>query len=237
MCNSRTILSLGSLTAGVLVLSARTAPVAQAQDAALRHVECKRPAPREKPAAIGCRILAQRTVQELPRGPLFWYLVTFPTRAAAVAAAGPTSVVAAAEGRNWVFTIAPDDGGPWRGELVAQVGPLELPLMKAYTIEVAVAVMPPGSRSRVHTHAGPEAWYILAGEQCLETPSGARRAGAGQGMTQAGYTPMQLVATGNVVRHALVVVVHDAEQGWGSPSDWKPSGRCTSEAPSSLGNR
>ncbi|MEA2712091.1 MAG: hypothetical protein QOK27_52 [Gemmatimonadales bacterium] len=109
--------------------------------------------------------------------------------------------------------------------------------MKAYTIEVAVAVMPPGSRSRVHTHAGPEAWYMLAGEQCLETPSGARRAGAGQGMTQAGYTPMQLVATGNVVRHALVVVVHDAEQGWGSPSDWKPSGRCTSEAPSSLGNR
>jgi quercetin dioxygenase-like cupin family protein len=237
MCNSRTILTLGSLTAGVLVLSARTASVAQAQDSALRHVECKRPAPREKPAAIGCTILAQRTVQELPRGPLFWYLVTFPNRAAAVAAAGPTSVVAAAEGRNWVFTIAPDDGGPWRGELVAQVGPLELPLMKAYTIEVAVAVMPPGSRSRVHTHAGPEAWYMLAGEQCLETPSGARRAGAGQGMTQAGYTPMQLVATGNVVRHALVVVVHDAEQGWGSPSDWKPSGRCTSEAPSSLGNR
>jgi quercetin dioxygenase-like cupin family protein len=206
---------------------------ARAQDSTLQHVECKRPAPGKKPAPIGCTILGQRTVQELPRGPLFWYLVAFPTRAAAEAAASPTSVVADAEGRSWVFTIAPDDGGPWRGELVAQVGPLELPRMKAYTIEVALAVLPPGSRSRVHTHAGPEAWYMLAGEQCLETPSGARRVGPGQGMAQAGFTPMQLVATGNVVRHALVVVVHDATQGWGSPSDWKPSGRCASEPRSS----
>jgi quercetin dioxygenase-like cupin family protein len=216
-----------SLTAGLLVLSAGSGAVAQAQDSTLMHVDCKLPAPRQKPAALGCTILAQRTVQELPRGPLFWYLVAFRTRAAAKAAAGPTSVMADAEGRSWVFTIAPDDGGPWRGELVAQVGPLEIPRMKAYTIEVALAVLPPGSRSRVHTHAGPEAWYMLAGEQCLETPLGARRAGAGQSMTQAGYTPMQLVVTGNVVRHALVVVVHDADTGWGSPSDWKPPGRCT----------
>ena len=242
MCNWREcslpegkILTLGSLTIGLLLLSAGTGAVAQAhaRDSTLHHVECKRPAPGKKPAPIGCTILAQRTVQELPHGPLFWYLVAFPTRAAAEAAGGPTSVVADAEGRSWVFTIAPDDGGPWRGELVAQVGPLELPRMKAYTIEVAVAVLPPGSQSRVHTHAGPEAWYMLAGEQCLETPSGARRAGPGQGMAQAGYTPMQLVVTGKVVRHALVVVVHDADKGWGSPSDWKPSGRCTSEVPSS----
>ena len=239
MCNWREcslpegkILTLGSLTIGLLLWSAGPGAVAQAhaQDSALHHVECKRLAPGKKPAPIGCTILAQRTVQELPHGPLFWYLVAFPTRAAAEAAGGPTSVVADAEGRSWVFTIAPDDGGPWRGELVAQVGPLELPRMKAYTIEVAVAVLPPGSQSRVHTHAGPEAWYMLAGEQCLETPSGARRAGPGQGMAQAGYTPMQLVVTGKVVRHALVVVVHDADKGWGSPSDWKPSGRCTSEA-------
>jgi quercetin dioxygenase-like cupin family protein len=228
------VATLRSLAAGLLAFSAGTGVVAeaQAQDSTLQHVECKRLVPGRKPAPTGCTILARRTVQELPRGPLFWYLVAFPTRAAAEAAAGPTSVVADAEGRSWVFTIAPDDGGPWRGELVAQVGPLELPRMKAYTIEVAVAVLPPGSQSRVHTHAGPEAWYMLAGEQCLETPSGARRASAGQSMTQAGYTPMQLVVTGTVMRHALVVVVHDAEKGWGSPSNWKPSGRCTSQASS-----
>jgi quercetin dioxygenase-like cupin family protein len=223
------ILRTCGLAAGSLGLCAGLAmdAAAQAHDSTLQHVECKRPVPGKSPAVLGCTILAQRTVQKLPRGPLFWYLVAFPTRAAAEAAAGPTSVVAHAEGRNWVFTIAPDDGGPWRGELVAQVGPLELPRMKAYTIEAAVAVIPPGSRSRVHTHAGPEAWYLLAGEQCLETPAGARRAGAGQSMTQAGFTPMQLVVTGNVVRHALVLVVHDAFTGFGAPSDWKPPGRCT----------
>jgi hypothetical protein len=200
--------------------------LAQAQDSALHHVECKLIDHGKKPAAYGCTILARRTVRELPQGPLFWYLVAFPNRAAAQAAAGPASVVADAEGRSWVFTLARDDGGPWRGELVAQVGPLEIPRLKAYTIEVATAVLPPGSRSRVHTHAGPEAWYMLAGEQCLETPLGARRASAGQSMTQAGYMPMQLVVTGKVVRHALVIVVHDADQGFGSPSDWKPKGLC-----------
>jgi quercetin dioxygenase-like cupin family protein len=216
------------MVAGSLAFGAGLARdiVAQAQDSALHHVECRMMAPGQKPASYGCTILARRTVQELPKGPLFLFLVAFPTREVAQASAGPTSVVAEAEGRNWVFTLAQDDGGPWRGERVAQIGPLELPPMKAYTIEVATAVLPPGARSRVHTHAGPEAWYMLAGEQCLETPSGARRAAAGQGMTQAGYTPMQLVVTGNVVRHALVVVVHDADEGFGSPSDWKPKGLC-----------
>jgi quercetin dioxygenase-like cupin family protein len=202
------------------------AALAQGQDSTLHHVECKIAEPGSDPDRFGCTILARRTVQQLPRGPLFWYIVAFPTRAAAQASAGPSSVVATAEGRNWVFTIAPDDGGPWRGQLVAQVGPLELPPMKEYTIEAALAVLPPGSRSRVHTHAGPEAWYMLAGEQCVETPAGARRAGPGQGLTQAGFTPMQLVATGSVVRHALVIVVHDAETGFGLPSDWKPKGLC-----------
>jgi quercetin dioxygenase-like cupin family protein len=242
MCNRRgcsqrgavaCILRMAEFAARSVVLCTSLArnAAAQAQDAIQHHVECKKPAPGKKPAPFGCTILAQRTVQNLPQGPLFWYLVAFPTRAAAKAAAGPTSLVAKAEGRSWVFTIAPDDGGPWRGELVARVGPLELPRMQSYTIEVAAAVMPPGSRSRVHSHTGPEAWYLLAGEQCLETPSGARRVGAGQGMTQAGYTPMQLVATGNVVRHALVLVVHDASAGFSTPSDWKPPGHCTEVTP------
>ena len=199
---------------------------AQAHDSTLQHVECRMAAADQKPDQFGCTILARRTVKDLPKGPLFWYLVSFPTLTAAQAAAGPSSVVATAEGRHWVFTIAPDDGGPWRGQLVAQIGPLELPRLKAYTIEAAVAVLPPGARSRVHTHAGPEAWYMLVGEQCVETPAGARRAGPGQGMAQAGFTPMQLVATGRVVRHALVVVVHDADSTFGTPSDWKPKGLC-----------
>jgi quercetin dioxygenase-like cupin family protein len=199
---------------------------AQGHDSTLQHVDCRTVAPDKKPDRFGCTLLARRTVKDLPKGPLFWYLVSFPTLVAAQAAAGPSSVVATAEGRHWVFTIAPDDGGPWRGQLVAQVGPLELPRMNAYTIEVASAVLPPGARSRVHTHAGPEAWYMLAGEQCLETPSGARRAGPGQSMTQAGFTPMQLVVTGRVVRHALLTVIHDPNHGFGSPSDWKPKGLC-----------
>jgi quercetin dioxygenase-like cupin family protein len=139
-------------------------------------------------------------------------------------------VVVHAEGRIWLSTIAPKGAGPRGGTRVARVGPLPLPRVRAYTIEVAEAVLPPGSRSGVHTHAGPEAWYMIAGEQCLDTPAGVRRASAGQTRMVPGYTPMQLVVTGSVLRRSLVLVVHDAATPFSSPSTWTPSGRCTGES-------
>jgi hypothetical protein len=69
------------------------------------------------------------------------------------------------------------------GESIAVVGPLQLPAAKSYAAVLSYAVMRPGDNSRVHTHPGPEGWYVLAGEQCLETPAGANRARVGGTMT------------------------------------------------------
>jgi len=44
-------------------------------------------------------------------------------------------------------------------------------------VEVACVDVPPGEKRP--EFAGPEGWHVLAGEQCLETPAGARRARAG----------------------------------------------------------
>ena len=110
---------------------------------------------------------------------------------------------------------------------IAVVGPLQLPAAKSYAAVLSYAVMRPGDNSRVHTHPGPEGWYVLAGEQCLETPAGANRARAGGTMTARSNTPMELNVTGTTLRRAFALVIHDSAQERGIPSDWKPSGACS----------
>jgi quercetin dioxygenase-like cupin family protein len=79
-----------------------------------------------------------------------------------------------------------------------------------------------------HTHPGPEAWYTISGETCLETPDGKQvgRAG-GQHVIVAGGPPMHLTATGTGTRRALVLILHDASQPPTSPAPhWTPKGLC-----------
>ena len=77
------------------------------------------------------------------------------------------------------------------------------------------------------SHPGPEGWYVLAGEQCLDTPDGANRARAGGTMTVRPNIPMELDVTGTTLRRAFALVIHDSAQERGIPSDWKPSGACS----------
>ena len=39
---------------------------------------------------------------------------------------------------------------------------------RPYAIQVLSSYFLPGHVSIVHTHSGPEAWWVLEGEQCLE---------------------------------------------------------------------
>src|SRR5687767_5649438 len=57
--------------------------------------------------ALVIRPLSEQRVTQLPAGPIFWRIETFPTLAAAQAAAGPTSLVAQSSGRIWLFTLGP----------------------------------------------------------------------------------------------------------------------------------
>ena len=104
---------------------------------------------------------------------------------------------------------------------------MQLPAAKSYSAVLSYAVMRPGDSSRVHTHPGPEGWYVLAGEQCLETPAGANRARAGGTMTVPPNIPMELNVTGTTLRRAFALVIHDSAQERGIRSDWKPSGACS----------
>lgn len=160
------------------------------------------------------------------RDSVYWFLYTFPTRAEAEAAKTPTGLVVEEDGKVWLNELTSAASRAQVGALVSRIGPLALPPAPTYTAVYSYAVMTPGQRSRVHTHPGPEGWYMLAGEQCLETSVGVFRGGVGETVVVPGNVPMELYITGSAVRRSLVVVVHDSRQPRGTTSSWVPPGAC-----------
>ena len=206
-------------------------PQAQVPDSAghehLTEVACVDVPPGASRPEFGCFNIGTVTGLHFSEGSVYWHLHAFPSREAAEAARSATGIVVEEGGRVWLSEFGPQDAAPEGGEAIAVVGPLQLPEANSYSVVLSYAVMRPGDNSRVHTHPGPEGWYVLAGEQCLETPAGASRARAGATMTVRPNIPMELTVTGTTLRRAFALVIHDSAQQRGIPSDWKPSGACS----------
>ena len=193
----------------------------------LTEVACVDVPPGEKRPEFGCFNVGTVTGLHFSQTSVYWHLRAFPSRKAAEAAKSATGIVVEEDGRAWLSEFGARDSTPRGGESIAVVGPLELPTAKSYAAVLSYAVMRPGDNSRVHIHPGPEGWYVLAGEQCLETPAGANRTRAGGTMTVRSNIPMELNVTGKTLRRAFALVIHDSTQERGIPSDWKPSGACS----------
>jgi len=193
----------------------------------LTEVACVDVPSSEKRPEFGCFNVGVATGLHFSQASVYWHLHAFPSRTAADAARSPTGIVVEEDGRVWLSEFGARNAPPRGGKAIAVVGPLELPAAKSYSAVLSYAVMRPGDNSRVHIHAGPEGWYVLSGEQCLETPDGANRARAGGTMTVRSNIPMELNVTGTTLRRAFALVIHDAAQPRGTPSDWKPAGACS----------
>jgi quercetin dioxygenase-like cupin family protein len=190
-------------------------------------VACDDVPPGKERPEFGCFNIATEKGLQFLQPSVYWHIRTFANRDAAEAAKSATGIVVEEDGRVWLSEFGARDLLVKGGQPIAVVGPLELPPAKAYTAVLSYAVMRPGDRSRVHTHPGPEGWYMIVGEQCLDTPSGAKRATAGGTMTVPANVPMELSITGSVLRKSLVLVIHDSSQPRGTPSEWEPSGECS----------
>lgn len=201
------------------------APAAAGHDH-LTEVACVDVPRGEKRPEFGCFNVGAVTGLHFSPTSVYWHLSTFPNRTAAEAAKSASGIVVEEDGRVWLSEFGPRGEASRGGKPIAVVGPLHLPISQAYTAVLSYAVMRPGDRSRVHTHPGPEGWYVIAGKQCLETAAGAQRAGAGGTMTVRPNTPMELSVTGTTVRRAFALVIHDSAQVRGTPSDWLPPGAC-----------
>jgi quercetin dioxygenase-like cupin family protein len=162
-----------------------------------------------------------------PETPIYWHIDAYPTRAAAEAARRSHGTVAEAHGRVWLFTIADEAWRPGGGERIALVGPLPVTPGRAYAAHYLEGVVPPAARTPVHRHPGPEAWFVLEGAQCLETPDGFKVVRAGESLVVRGETPMLLAGVAPSVRRTLGLVLHDAAQPWTMPTpEWTPKETC-----------
>jgi hypothetical protein len=73
----------------------------------------------------------------------------------------------------WLYKVEP---AITAGKHRAIVGPFPVQPNRPYAIQVLSSYFLPGHVSIVHTHSGPEAWWVLEGEQCLETTTKTIRA-------------------------------------------------------------
>jgi len=182
----------------------------------------------QRTGELGCWIVAHESMGQLTQPQVFWHLDVYPTHASAEAAKGPHGTVVESLGKVWLLSI--EDTG-WRasgGERVAEIGPLPIKAGENYSAQYMEAIFNPGMTAPPHTHSGPEAWYTLAGETCLETPEGRQvgRAG-GQFVIVPGGPPMHLTATGTEQRRALVPILHESSQPATTPAHhWVPKGLC-----------
>jgi quercetin dioxygenase-like cupin family protein len=166
----------------------------------------------ERRGEEGCSILANRPLVGPLNGSVYWHIDRFDSLDAATRAAGPDGVAAEAHGSAWLMSVEPRTEDHRGGYHVAWIGPLAAPPAAAHSMRVQSSLLRPGTTTPVHTHSGPEVFYIVAGEQCLETPAHGHHLSAGQSHV----LPTGVVHRGRVVgsglRRALALILYDTAQ-------------------------
>jgi quercetin dioxygenase-like cupin family protein len=205
---------------GLAVIAAGTSSLAHAQ-------ATTRPCGAIEEAGPAC-LLARKPLPHLPGGKVYWHIDRFPSKDMAERANTPTGTVVQAFGATWLFTLA---NAGWRSrgsEHVSRIGPLPVAPASGYAAEYLRSIFPPGTTAPLHVHSGPEAFYAVSGDTCLETPDGLR-IGRGPGnslMIEAG-PPMLLMAIGKVPRQGFALILHDSTQPPTSLTQaWRPKGLC-----------
>jgi quercetin dioxygenase-like cupin family protein len=161
--------------------------------------------------------------------PIFWHIDTFETDVSALAAKTSLGTVVNAFGKTWLFTIGPKDWRANGGTHLADIGPLPVDTRDGdFSAEYLRSTFSPGMTAPLHVHSGPEAFYAMSGDTCLETPDGVQMAkGAGNSLFIRGGPPMLLVATGTETRRGFALILHDSQK---PPTtmihDWTPKGLC-----------
>lgn len=158
-------------------------------------------------------------------GNLYWHILEFQTEATAQTEARRHrfAAVTTIHGRTWLYVLGSEteavDGGVRR----AAIGPLKVPAGRV-TAHFSEAIFRPGMRTRVHSHPGPEAFYVVEGEQCMETPTQKQLLPAGTSFIVGGGPHLQAAPRG---RRNLVLILAPSGAPFVIPGgDWTPTGFC-----------
>jgi len=173
----------------------------------------------QDPPKLLVKPVVEKKLKELPPGPLFWRIESFPTLAEARAAESPTALAAEISGRVWLFTLGPSGGATPGARKVAEIGPVPPVKAPEYLLRINHASGPAGSKTAVHSHPGSEAFYVLKGRLGQRTAHGVAQAEAGTAMNGHGADmAMQVFNAGNTDLDQLVMFVVDATRPFSSPA-------------------
>jgi len=168
----------------------------------------------------------------------WWILDSYPDVPAArrdQADRSDKTALVEAFGKVWLFAVTSTPGQPGKGQRVATVGPIPISARLSYDAEFLQSTFSPGMQAPVHVHSGPEAFYAISGDTCLETPDGVQWGrGPGNTLVVRAGPPMLLVAPGPAPRKGFALILHDTTQ---PPTtlvqDWQPKGLCQAPATTS----
>lgn len=198
-----------------------------AQGVAIPGDTCKPASTRTQ--QVGCWILSDDPIGQLSKPQVFWHLDAYPTRLAAQADKGPRGTVIESFGKAWLMTIEDETWRSPHGNRIAVIGPLPVINGEKYSARFMEADFTPGMMAPSHTHSGPEAWYAVAGQTCLETSDDRMqisRVGGPPVIVPMGLS-MHLTAVGTDERRSIVLILHQSSQ---PPTtmvhDWIPKGLC-----------
>lgn len=173
------------------------------------------------PAGGAPRPIAEKTVDVLPTGPLYWSVRSFKTVEQAQQASGMYGLAAETGGKAWLFTLGPKAESFGSGAVVAEAGPIVPPQSSRFLLRISESISVPGRATPVHTHPGSEAFYVLKGE--IEYKTAAKTFTVSAGNASAGPPPntvMQATTKGNGDAHNLIMFVLDADKPAQAPANF-----------------
>jgi hypothetical protein len=190
------------------------------------------PMPAAAQAKYVVKPVVQKKIKQLPSGPLYWRVETFPSLAEARTAVGPdgwnpasvsyetkTALIAEVAGKTWVFTLGTKGDATPGSTKVAEIGPVPTVKASEYLLRVNHGSGPPGSKTPTHTHPGSEAFFVVNGRLGQRTPHGVAHVEAGQTMNgHAPDMPMEVFNAGTSELSALIMFVVDAKRPFSAPA-------------------
>jgi hypothetical protein len=165
--------------------------------------------------------VAERTVTQLPAGPLYWTVQQCATRseADALAAAEPASLAVEAAGKIWLLRLSGPAASGGCATTLARIGPVAPLTASRYLLRVNRASGAPGARTPILSLPGSVAFYLLSGALSLKTAEGEQHVTAGQSMNgHRADMPMQVSSSGSENLDALVMFVVDADRPFSTPA-------------------
>ncbi|WP_426166926.1 cupin domain-containing protein [Sandarakinorhabdus sp. DWP1-3-1] len=184
---------------------------------------CTAPVPADHDTP-GCYATGRIEIAEAPDA-LYWQIHEFPTMSAATAEAGRHrwATVTQAHSRTWLYVLGTPSEPITGGTRRATIGPLRM-LPGPVTAHFAEAIFPPGMQTRVHSHPGPEAFYVVEGEQCMDSPGDKRLIPAGGTYVVEGGPHLQAAPKGR--RNLVLILAPQGKPPLIPGGDWRPTGFC-----------